>query len=244
MRKILLSAAAMLAVGAGTAVAETTGSVGVATTNNEYENGYDYDTWEFNGSIFHRVAGPWAVQGELGLEEADYGSGNDDDGHHYAVHGLYAQDAYTLGVFGGQAEIFDDLDIDFFGAEGAYRFANVTVSGSLIDGEAYDAVDYDRYRVGGRYFFGDNIAVGANYARTDYSNTDWDTWDVGGDYRFGSLPITLSATYLSQEGDFIDVDTWQFGARWSFGTANLREDDRNAPIANADSYVADLRRWD
>lgn len=244
MRKILLSAAAVLAVGAGQAVAETTGSVGVSTTNNEYPSGYDYDTIELDASIFHRITGSWAIQGEVGLEEADYGGGNDDDGNHFAVHGLFAQDAYTVGVFGGQANIFDNLDVDFFGAEGAYRFANVTVSGSIIDGETGGGLDFDRYRFGGKYFFGDNLAVGANYATTEYSTVDWDTWDVGGEFRFGSFPITLTAGYLAQEGDFIDVETWQFGARWSFGTANLREDDRNSPIADVDTYMGDLRRWD
>jgi hypothetical protein len=242
MRKILLSAAAVLAIGAGNAVAETTGSVGVTTTNNEYPSGFDYDTMELDASVFHRITGPWAIQGEVGLEEVDYGGGNDDDGHHYAVHGLFAPDAYSVGLFAGQAEIFDTLEIDFFGAEGAYRFTNFTVSGSVIDGET--SVDYDRYRVGGKYFFGDNLAVGANYAMTEYGVSDWDTWDVGGEFRFGSFPITLTAGYLAQEGDSIDVETWQFGARWSFGTANLREDDRTAPIADVDTYVGDLRRWD
>jgi hypothetical protein len=241
MRKILLSAAAVFAIGAGTAVAETTGSIGVAATNNEYDSGFDYDTWELNGSIFHRITGPWAIQGEAGYEDVEY-PGSEDDGNHYAVHGLYAGDAFTAGLFVGQAEIFDDLEVDILGLEGAYRFANFTLSGSAINGET--SVDYDRYRVGGKYFFGDNLAVGANYGMTEYGTVDWDTWDVGGEFRFGSFPITLTGGFLSQEGDFIDVEGWQLGARWSFGTANLREDDRNTPIANIDSYMGDLRRWD
>lgn len=241
MRKVLLSAAAVLAIGAGNAVAETTGSIGVTAMNNEYDNGFDYDTWELDGTIFHRITGPWAVQGEAGYEEAEY-PGSEDDGNHYAVHGLFAPEAYTIGVFAGQGEMFSSTEVDFLGLEGAYRFANFTLNASFIDGEVFS--DYDRYRVGGKYFFSDNLAVGGNYAMTEYGTVDWDTWDVGAEFRFGSFPITLTGGYLNQEGDFIDVGAWQLGARWSFGTANLREDDRTAPIADIDTYLGDLRRWD
>jgi hypothetical protein len=241
MRKLLLCAAAFAAI-SGAAAAETTGSVGVTTTNDEYSNNYDYDVWQIDGSIFHRITGPWAVQGELAFEEADYGTA-EDDGQHYAVHGLYAADAFTVGLFVGQGELFNNTEADFYGVEGAYRLADWTFSGSIIDGET--GADLDRYRAGAKYFFGDNIAVNANFAMTEYGNSDWDTFDIGGEYRFAGLPITLTGSYLQFDADNgFEVDSWIFGARWNFGTANLREADRTAPIANVDQYLGDVRRWD
>jgi hypothetical protein len=243
MRKILLAAAAVMAAGAGAANAETTGSVGVTYSNSEYQNGYDYDQWELNGAIFHRVTGPWALQGELNLEEADYGGGNDDDGNHYAVHGLYAPDNFTVGLFIGQGELFDSSDADFWGVEGAYRFTNFTLSGSVIDGEFSN--DFTRYRVGGKYFFGDNFAVNANYAATEFGSSDWETWDLGAEYRLSKLPVTIGASYVDFESDTgFEVDSWLLGARWEFGSANLREGDRTAPIADLNTFFGDVRRWD
>ncbi len=240
MLKLLLSAAALAAITLP-AAAETTGSVGISLTNNEYDSGFDYDTWQLEGSVFHRVAGPWAVQVEGRYEEVDY-SFFEDEGQHIAIHGLWASDTFTLGAFAGQGEVFSD--IDFYGAEGAYRAENWTFTGSMILSELGSSTDYDRYRLGAKYFFGDNLLVGGGIAWTELGSSDWETYDLGAEYRLGTLPITLTGGYLSQTGDFIEVDAWTIGARWDFGGATLRDSDRTAPIADVDNFFGDLRRWD
>jgi len=241
MKQLLLSAAAVLAI-ATPAAAETTGAVGVSYNSNEYEWGGEYEFWDIEGSVFHRVAGPWAVQAEGRYEEVDYGGAFDDDGDHLALHGLYAADTFTAGVFYGTGALFGDFDFDIYGVEGAFRVANWTLEAS---GTSWDRdSDYARYHVGAKYFFGDNFSVGGRYAFTD-RNGDWTTYDIGADYRFASLPIVLSANYLHQDGDFsFEVDTWSLGARWEFGSSSLREADRTAPIADIRNFMNDLRRWD
>lgn len=241
MRKLLLAAAATFAI-AAPANAETTGSLGASFSNNEYDNGFDYDVWDVEGSVFHRISGPWAVQAEGRYEQADYGSGSDDDGHHLAIHGLFAAEGWTAGLLAGEGELFDDLEVDFYGAEGALRFGDWTLAGSILQGDI--GTDYDRHRVGAKYFFGDNFAVGGNFAYTELGVSDWNTYDIGGEWRFGSLPITLTAGYLLMDADFSEIDEWRLGARWEFGTSNLRESDRTAPIADITQYFGDLRRWD
>jgi hypothetical protein len=239
MRTFLLATAATFAI-AAPAAAETTGSLGVGFTNNEYDSGFEYDVVDVEGAIFHRVSGPWAIQGEARYEDADYSG--DDEGSHFAVHGLFAAETWTAGLLVGQGEVFDDYEIDIWGAEGAARFGNVTLSGAYVSGDV--GVDYDRWHVGGKYFFGDNFAVGANAAWSELGNGDWDTYDIGAEWRFGAFPVTLNGGFLRQEGDFIEVDAWMIGARWDFGSANLREADRTQPIADLRNYFGDLRRWD
>ena len=70
MRTFFLATAATLAI-AAPAAAETTGSLGVGLTNNEYDSGFEYDVVDVEGAIFHRVSGPWAIQGEARYEDAD-----------------------------------------------------------------------------------------------------------------------------------------------------------------------------
>lgn len=242
MHNLLMAAAATIVI-ATPAFAETTGSLGIRGTNNEYDSGFDYDVWELEGAIFHRIAGPWAVQADGRYEDVDYSNGFDDEGNHLALHGLYASDAWTAGVFVGQAELFGGFEFDFYGAEGAYRFSNLTLVASTVQGEL-TSFEYDRYRVGAKYFFGDNVALGGNVALTEIGNFDWTTLDVNAEYRFGSFPITLTGGYLRLDGDFIELDALTLGARWDFGSASLREADRTAPIADLRNYVGDLRRLD
>ena len=238
-----LSAVALLAMAAGDVAAETTGSVGVSLTTNDYASGYGYESYELEAAIFHRIDGPWAVQAEGRVETVEYGASG-DDGHHLALHGLFATDTYTLGLIVGQGELFSGRELDFYGVEGAYRFANWTLSGSAVLGDSNYYSYFDRYRVGAKYFIADNFAIGGGYALSDFGFEDTDTWEIGAEVRFLSVPITLSGGYLRQEGNSIEVDAWQIATRWTFGTSNLREDDRTAPIAAIDTYFGDRRRSD
>lgn len=240
MRTFLMSAAAVLAV-ATPAAAQTSGAVGLSWTNNEYDAGGDYDQLQIEGHVTHNIVGPWAVQADARYEEVDY-TGSDDDGQHIALHGLYSGEMFTIGALIGQGELFDGDDLDFYGAEGAFDVASFRFTGSAVFGDF--GADYDRYRAGVKYFFGDNFAVGGGYAATDYGTVDWDTFDLSAEFRLGSIPLTFTGGYLSQDGDFIDVDALTIGARWDFGTGTLREADRRAPIADLEGFFGDIRRWD
>jgi hypothetical protein len=243
MRKILMAAAATVAI-ATPAFAETTGALGVRVTNNEYDAGFEYDVLEIEGSIFHRIAGPWAVQGEGRYEDVEYPL-VDDEGSHFALHGLFAAENWTAGVLVGQGEVFDGFEIDIYGAEGAIRFGDWTLSGAAVQGDI--GVDYARYQAGLKYFFGDNFAIGGRAASSEFDgggSGEWTTFDAGIEWRFASFPVTLTGGYLLQDTDFSDIDALTIGARWEFGSATLRESDRTAPIADLRNYFGDLRRWD
>lgn len=242
MRNFLLSAAAILAI-ATPASAETTGAVGVSYNSNDANGFYEYETWDVDGYVFHRIAGPWAAQVEGRYEDVDYGSGFEDEGTHLALHGLYATDAFTAGLFLGNGSVFSDYDFNFYGVEGAYRVANWTLEGSAtLRGQDND---YARYHVGAKYFFTDNFSVGGRYGFTDRDGGNWTSYDIGAEYRLSAIPIVLTANYLQFDGDFSwEVDTWSVGARWEFGSSSLREADRTAPIADIRNYLNDIRRWD
>jgi len=243
MKKFLLSAAAALAI-AAPAAAETTGAVGVTYNSYDTSGSSEYESWELDGYVFHRIAGPWAIQAEGRYEDAEYDGGFESEGDHIALHGLYAADAFTAGVFVGNGTVFDDYDFDFFGAEAVFRHGDWTFEGSGT-WEQQDG-DYARFHLGTKYFFTQNFAVGARYGFTDREGGDWSSWDVGADYRFSGLPIVLTANYLQFEEDdgSWEVDTWSIGARWEFGSSSLQEADRTAPIADIRNFLNDVRRWD
>jgi hypothetical protein len=243
MRTLLLAAIATTAI-AAPAVAETTGSVGVQLMNTKYDYGFDYDTWSIDGSVFHRISGPWAVQAQAHYEYVDYGHSDVDHGNVLALHGLYQTDAVTAGLFLGQGGIFGDSDwIKFWGAEGAYRFGNWSVDAYAVrrDDGSYPL---HRYGVDAKYYFGDNISVGAGYARQDYG-VHFDDWKINAEYRLSAVPLTLTGGYYRWDADNGSrSDDFMIGIRWDFGSSTLREHDRTAPIVDLNNYVDDIRRWD
>lgn len=243
MRTLLLAAVATAAMSAP-ALAETAGSVGVGYMNTEYGNGFDYDTWSIDGSVFQRVAGPWALQGQAHYESAEYHQFGTDHGSYLALHGLYQTDALTAGLFIGEGGLFGDASaFKYWGAEGAYRFGDWSVDAYAIRRRG-DSYPNHRYGVDAKYYFGDNISIGAGYARQDYG-INFDDWNAHAEWRLPSIPFTVSAGYYRWHADNgANTNDWMLGIRWDFGSSTLREHDRTAPIADLTNYIDDIRRWD
>jgi hypothetical protein len=183
------------------------------------------------------------VQGQAHYEYADYGFST-DHGNALALHGLYQTDAFTGGLFIGQAGLFGDSDwIKFWGAEGAYRVGNWSFDAYAIV-RRDDSYPDDRYGADAKYYFGDNISLAAGYARQDYG-VDFDDWRINGEWRLDSMPLTFTGGYYHWDASTGNsTSDWMIGIRWDFGSSNLREHDRTAPIVDLNNYVDDIRRWD
>jgi hypothetical protein len=237
MRKILLGAAAAMAVVAPAAAQaqDTNGYVSFSyNTLDDDNDGAKEDYIELNGAVATGLGGSWNLQFDASAAEMNHESHSD---HMTTViaHAFMRTESYALGGFGGFTN--GNSDNYVLGAEGALYLGQFSLNGSAWFGgdRQYDDEEHSGVSAVGTLFISDHFSVGAdvNYYEFDFgggSSEDGTIYGVNAEYQFANGFSLFGGFHSSDEDNFgadRQVDTFSIGGRFNFGTASLIERDRN-----------------
>jgi len=249
MRKLLLGAAAILAVSAtaGVAAADTS-TIGVHAGNLEGDSGDDVDFWGLSGGWNHDFSNGWAIQADGEWDRVDIGT---ETGSSYGAIALGTRnDAYSLYGFAGLSDTLASSGISY-GIGGEFYVSNFVFGASLGHTDLEQAIlpeaDLTSLDLDATWFFTPNFGVsgqlGWSEAEVFTSDVDWESYGVGAVWRFAGSPISLTGRYRHDEFDGGEVDGWRLGVNFNFGTDTAQEQATRGPSwAGArnlyeDSYV-------
>lgn len=257
MKKILLGAAAAMAIAAPTlAHAETTGVIDLGYQSDDLNKGYsNFDLWHLGGAVQTDLGSSgWTVQldGNTALQSWDNSSGDDGQGY-AAVHADTSMGTWDVGGFVGIQNYYDDGGV-ILGAETRTAFGNISVQGSLGYGTWNEYNDFTTWdgHVDAAYFFSPNMAVTAGFTYqevdSDYSpSSDNQTeWSLGGEYQFAN-GMEVYGGYLNSDNDYsggYTVDTWNLGVRFHLNGGSLQDYTNHGASWNAAQTISDtITRW-
>ncbi len=233
MKKLLLGAAAALAVAApGIAAADTSGNIDFSLGATEYDGGGEFDQTNLGGAVQFDTGSSWTVQldGRTSNVEFD-GSGGTNSNSYAAVHATTNGGAWDFGGWAGLVSYYGTGGWTI-GGETRTSFGNFSVQGSLgySSVDSFTDIETMSYQVGGAYFFSPNFAINANVARhdVDAGSSDIEMTDlgVGAAYGFGN-GFEVYGGYVSSDIDFsgssVEADTWNLGLRYHFNGGSLQD---------------------
>ncbi|HET9231050.1 MAG TPA: hypothetical protein VFO00_07160 [Vitreimonas sp.] len=236
MKKILLGAAAAIAIAApSVASAETNAVIGAHYGNTDFD-GFDFDSYGINGAFSHDMHGG-VLQMDGRWNRLDIGSGAPDLGNSYgAIHYGMRNDSHSFAGFVGLSDFFS-LSGTGVGVEGQMFLGNFNLNGSLGFATYDDALDATHVQIDGAYFFTPNLAVTALVGVTEVDfdsggDTDFTTYGVGGEWRFDGSPFSLTGGYRNHDFDGGDADSWMIGFNVDLGTGSVQERTRSGPGFN------------
>lgn len=246
MKKVLLGAAAALAVIApGAAAADTSGWVGFSyNTLDDDNDGSKEDYLDLSGSVVTNLGGNWNLQFDGSMQDMNHDSHTDSHGTAVA-HVFMRNDGYAFGGFGGFTT--GEQDGYLLGAEGALYLDRFTLAGSAYFGgdRQYSDEENSGLQASGTYFWSDNFSIGADvsYYSFDFSGggneQDGTIYGVNAEYQFANGFSIFGGWHTSDEDYFgadKQTDSFSIGGRYNFGTGSLIERDRSGasmPGANS-----------
>ena len=211
-------AAAILAVAASTAQAQSFGFTGgeISAEALAYSDGGDIGSTAYSGALEFGITRQFSVAVDLGF----YGLQTLDlQADTATVHGIYQfSDTVSLGVFYGQ-DRQDDNEATVIGLEGGTEFAGVAVEGyfAQLDGTGDNAT---LIGVSGEYGFSDSITALGSFHIADLGDASSNRLAVGGQYTIASGPDLWAeiGTLKVDDGATASNDTFiSIGARIEFG---------------------------
>jgi opacity protein-like surface antigen len=232
MKKILLGAAAAIAIAApSVAAADTNAVVGLQYSNTDIDGFGDFDQYGLNGAFSHDMgSGVLQMDGEMGRVDA----GGCCVGNSYgAVHYGWRNDSHAFGGFAGLSDFFIASGLGV-GVEGQLFLGNFNLGGSVghVDFDDFD-LDATSAQIDGAYFLTPNFAINGlvAFSEADFSGSDadWTTLGIGGEWRFDSSPFSIDAGYRNTDFDGDEADTWTVGVNWDLGTASVQDRTRTGP---------------
>lgn len=235
MRKIILAAAAVMAVAAAPAVASAqTGYVGGVYNNVDVDGLGDADAWGVEGSVFFPTSGSLGVEVDASVVDVEDG----DTGYSLAGHLFTRNDRYLFGGFVGVSDS-DNNQTWTGGLEANKYYDRWTLNGSVAYASNDDA-DVDGYgvNVGASLFASDNLRFDANlgWANVDAGAADDDAlvYGVGAEYQLDTVPVSIGASYARVDFDDsgIEADVVSVVARWNWGGTLFDRDRNGASQAN------------
>jgi hypothetical protein len=248
MRKLLIAAAALIAVVAPGVASAQTGYVGLGYANVDMEDS-DSDGF-FGEGVVAFDAGALGVQLDARVGTLDSDDNGDTDFWNIGGHVYDRGQQWLVGGFasiGNTDSGAGDTDVWAVGAEVQYYMARTTVGGALTYSEADDA-DLDGYFIDGevKHFYTDNFSLNANLGlgQVESNGNDGDTWNagVGAEYQFASAPVSIFGGYqhanIDLDGtDESDVDAITIGARWNFGGTLIERDRSGAGLTRRGGII-------
>jgi len=228
MRKILMGAAAALAVAAPGAALADSAEVGAHIGNIDAESGGDLDYWGLDGAYSHDFASGWTLQLDGTHESLDAGGG--DLGTSYGAVNLGMRSGGH--AFYGFVGLSDIVALSFtnIGVGGQLYLGNVTLNGSVgyAWGDAGGDIEVLNAHVDGTWFFTDNFGImaEAGWAELDASgggDNEVETLGLGGVFRFTGSPVAINLNYRNVDTDSTELDVWQIGFTYHIGTGSERE---------------------
>jgi hypothetical protein len=250
MKKLMYGAALAAAmVAPGLAHANTSGSLEVSVSDNDFDYG-EFQDLQLGAVLLHDMGG-WMLQGEgrTTVQEWDGSSGYYSHGH-AAVHGSMDMGGWDFGGFLGLQNYYGTGGITL-GVEGRTTFDNFSLDGSIAHASmSDDQFDATQLRIGGAYFFGPNFSINGDIARTDFnSGQDFEVteFSLGGAYQF-SNNVTLFGGYVGTEGEpdvspDYEGDTIQIGLRFGFNGGTLQENTNDGAWVTAARLADSFKRW-
>jgi hypothetical protein len=229
MKKILLGAAAAIAIAApSVAAADTNAVIGAQYSNTDFD-GFDFDfSHDMHGGVL-QMDGRW--------NRLDIGSGAPDLGTSYgAVHYGVRNDSHSFAGFVGLSDFFA-LSGTGVGVEGQMFLGAFNLNGSLGFVEYDELFDLMNAQVDGAYFITPNLAITGLVAFTEAdfdggSDSDFTTYGVGGEWRFDGSPFSITGGYRNHDFDGGDADTWMLGFNVDLGTGSVQDRTRSGPGFN------------
>ncbi len=237
MKKILLGAAALMAICAPGAASAATGQVDASynSANSDFTTS-DIRTWSIGGEV--AFGGPVGVQLDGRYANIDSsGSGNAED---IGAHVYSRNETSLFGAYGGYQHVDGsgtNTDAWVLAAEGAWYMDRSTLSGNISYGRLNKFhTDSTGIDARWRFFPSDNfsLAAGAGYARGQLLGVDVSGWrgNLGLEYQFEGSPFSISAGYRYERFDVSgggsgNISSWGIGAHWSFGSGSLFARDRS-----------------
>lgn len=236
VKSMLAAVAAIAALSAAPAFAETvnSGYVGVSAANFDNDND-DAQEYALTGALAFPLSGAWGAQVDAQLATIDSDADNEDS-FGGTGHVFHRTASHLIGAFVGAADA-DDVTVYGGGVEGDLYLANWTLGGRVSYATDDSDIDSDTWSVEARgtYFVGDNFTVGGGVGYSDTSVDvagvdDFSATYVGVDteYQLATAPISFfgGASYVSpDEGD--EVTAVQIGVRWNWNSDSLRDRDRS-----------------
>lgn len=227
MKKLLIGAAAAVAIAApGVASADTNAVVGVHYGNTDYGPG-DWDSYGISGAFSHDFTNGWFLQAEGDQSRADVGTADLSQGYG-AIHYGTRNDTFAFGGFVSFEEFFA-LSGTGVGIEGQWNLNNLVLGGSL------GQVDYDLFSIvalqaDAKYFITPNFSVNALVSQNDADefDTDWTAYGVGAEYRFHG-PVSVSANWRTDDFDYGEAESFSIGLTFDLGAGSLFERQTSGP---------------
>lgn len=229
MKKLLLSAAALMAI-AAPAFAEGSGDINLGYRT--VEDG-DVDGVDYGGAAHVGFSDNWNLQLDAQNTRNDFDGGSLTTTQG-AAHVFYRTEGWSAGGFVSYGDALLDSAYGI-GAEGQLYLGQFTVGGSLehvtFDNDFFISEDSAMIaNLRGGFFITDNLNLhaGVHYLDADGLEELVD-YSVGGEWRLDSAPLSIYADYRSHDEDAFDTDSWSLGVRWAFGDSSLLDRERGGP---------------
>lgn len=232
MKKLLLGAAALIAIAApGAAAAQTTASAGIQVGNTETDTGADFDNYGLNAGFAHDFGG-WTFQADGVSERLDAGGAEVGVGYGAFSAGV-RNDSYALYGFLGHESLLVASGIQV-GAGGQLYLGSATLNGTIgiVD---FDGASVTAATVDGTWFFTPNFGLTGEvgYGEADAAgDPDWTAYGIGGTWRLTGSPVSFDFGYRQIDGDGVDADQWRLGLSFDFGTGTAQERSQDGPSFN------------
>ena len=256
MRKLLWGAAAIAALGAQSAHAETTGHIDLGVGYTNYDQGWDdFSSYAIGGAVQTDVAG-WAVQLDGQTIMQDWTHGDGDYSHSYAaVHATSDMGSWQAGAFVGLVNWYGDGG-KLVGIEGRTAMGNLSLQASAAYAAFNYNPDYDAYdaRIEGSYFLSPNFALTANvgkiWASEAYGGDD-DATELGVGFAYQMANgFELNGGYQHSDwsyynGNDVTPQTLRVGFSYHFNGGSLQDEtNHGASWTGAQAFTDSLSRWD
>lgn len=239
MKKLLLGAAAVIAVAApSVASADTNAIIGVDYNSIDFDVD-TFDSWGINGAFSHDFSNGWLLQAEGDTSRIDVGIGDFSDSYG-AIHVGTRNDTYALGGYVTFEEFFSLAGLGV-GVEGQYYLNNFVIGGSLgyVEFDEISDLSVTSLQLDGAYFFTPNFSVNALFATSDFEDIDSTTFGIGAEYRVHG-PVSISAGWRNDDYDVFDADTISIGLTVDLGTGTLHERQLQGPSLQGARNMNDL----
>lgn len=218
MKKLLLGAAALLAITApGVAAAQTGGYLGTGYATLDEEGDPDKESvWGYGGGAVTHV-GNWrlGVNGTaLTMDHNDH----DDSFDLFEAHAGYDFGDFVVGGFMGRFTRAG-TDYDLLGIEGGFTHGRFGVAGSYTNGDSVDAFsgDVTNLTVEGSFAITENWSVGGGFSQSDFDfGVDGDSYWVGAHYALTN-GIVIGGGYRASDIAAVETDGFNLTFAWRFG---------------------------
>jgi hypothetical protein len=235
MKKILLGAAAMLAVAAPGVAAADSGQVGVHVGGIDVDGSDSLDFYGIDGAYNHGFGNGWEIQADGQHDRVDLGGANTSTSYGAVAFGM-RNSGHSLYGHIGTSDFFASSGIQY-GVGGQMYFSSATVGLSVghvdIDDLLIPSADLTSADLTGSWFFTPNLAATGElgWAEADIggSDGDWYSYGIGALWRFTGSPFAVEGRYRHDEYDSGEVDAWLIGLTLNFGTTTAQEQSQQGP---------------